>query len=578
VTGEGSAPPPATPTPAPPEQSYSLTASPSTAAFGGTITVNWSAPADHADNDWIAFYKVGNDNSTYITFQRPTAGATSGSLTFTAPITADPTTAGQYEFRYLPKDEFTDVVRSNTVTLGEGYAVTASPSTVAPGGTITVNWTAPEGHPGNDWIALYREEDPNQTYQIFQYVPEGTSGSLTFTIPTTATAGRYEFRYLPHDGFIDVARSGIIVTGEGETNLVANAGPDQTVPGPSPVNVQFDGSGSTGDIVSYKWQDQEGMLRAEGVTPVIEVNFGQDPPPGTQQTFTLVVEDSQGNTAQDQVTITLGETPEEEGEQTTISVQGNQPWTDTGLDLAPGSSVTITASGTIKIEPADPGKTPAGDPNCTSPKGQKKDPTSKAWLTPGLTCWSLVGRIENGAPFQIGTGVSFPVQTKGRLYLGVNDEIGRFRNNSGSWRADITVSNAAKGESSPPFDPQVQILRFYESGYEVVPREQRVYEERFARETTRYVNWELNLEHPAPGRRVDFQITAVYYRANTNSATGWEEFHRHTVDTYVEGDWTSSYHWSGYGFADPGNWAINSYRVDTLFEGQPIAGYVFEIY
>jgi hypothetical protein len=186
VTGEGSA----TPTPTPPEQSYSLTASPSTAAFGGTITVNWTAPPDHADNDWIALYKVGNDNQTYISFQRPTPGATSGSLTFTAPNTADPTTAGQYEFRYLLKDEFTDVVRSNAVTLGPGYTLTASPSTVAPGENITVNWQAPEGHPGGDWIALYKAGDPNEPYLAYQYVPEGgTSGSLTFTVPTLPLLG-----------------------------------------------------------------------------------------------------------------------------------------------------------------------------------------------------------------------------------------------------------------------------------------------------------------------------------------------------------------------------------------------------
>jgi hypothetical protein len=101
------------------------------------------------------------------------------------------------------------------------------------------------------------------------------------------------------------------IYGETETDLTANAGPDQTVPGPSPVAVQFDGSGSTGDIVRYQWYNQWGLLRAEGVTPVIEVNFGyDDPQPGTQRTLTLVVEDSQGNTAQDQVTITLGKTPD----------------------------------------------------------------------------------------------------------------------------------------------------------------------------------------------------------------------------------------------------------------------------
>jgi hypothetical protein len=89
--------------------------------------------------------------------------------------------------------------------------------------------------------------------------------------------------------------------------LTANAGPDQTVPGPSPVQVQFSGTGSTGNIVSYRWFNQFGLLRAEGPEPVIEVNFGhKNPTPGTKRTFTLVVEDAAGNTDDDQVVITLG--------------------------------------------------------------------------------------------------------------------------------------------------------------------------------------------------------------------------------------------------------------------------------
>jgi hypothetical protein len=94
------------------------------------------------------------------------------------------------------------------------------------------------------------------------------------------------------------------------TTLTANAGPDQTVPGPSPVEVQFDGSGTTsttGSAVSYKRFNQWGVLRAEGESPVIEVNFGyKNPKPGAKRTFTLVVADAEGNTDDDQVVITLG--------------------------------------------------------------------------------------------------------------------------------------------------------------------------------------------------------------------------------------------------------------------------------
>jgi hypothetical protein len=130
-------------------------------------------------------------------------------------------------------------------------------------------------------------------------------------------------------------------------------------------------------------------------------------------------------------------------------------------------------------------------------------------------------------------------------------------------------------------DPLVRALQFYESGYDGLPPDQRVYDQRFASETTRYINWELDIEYPAPGRRVDFKLTAIYFR--DNRAGSWEEMHRHTVDAYAEGDWTESSYWWGYGFDDPGNWAIGFYLVDIYFEGSGIDGQLiasnrFEIY
>ena len=114
----------------------------------------------------------------------------------------------------------------------------------------------------------------------------------------------------------------------------------------------------------------------------------------------------------------------------TISIPASQAWTDTGLSLSKGDQVTITASGTIYIAGSDPGKTPAGDPNCTA---------SADFVAPGLPCWSLIGRIGNGAPFEVGTATSFSVARRGRLYLGVNDNY--FPDNTGSWSAMVTVSS-----------------------------------------------------------------------------------------------------------------------------------------
>jgi hypothetical protein len=60
----------------------------------------------------------------------------------------------------------------------------------------------------------------------------------------------------------------------------------------------------------------------------------------------------------------------------------------------------------------------------------------------------------------------------------------------------------------------VTALQFYESGPGELPPEQRVYEQRFASETSRYINWVLDLEYPAPGSPVDFKVTAIYLRDN----------------------------------------------------------------
>jgi hypothetical protein len=133
----------------------------------------------------------------------------------------------------------------------------------------------------------------------------------------------------------------------------------------------------------------------------------------------------------------------------------------------------------------------------------------------------------------------------------------------------------------PLLNGYVTTLQFYESGYNGLPLDQRVYDQRFARETTRYIWNELTLEYPAPGRRVDFKLTVIYYR--DTGAGSWEELHRYPVDTYVEGDWTWSYYDSGYGFNDPGTWQVGLYLVEIYFEGlgsdsQLIASKQFEIY
>jgi hypothetical protein len=115
----------------------------------------------------------------------------------------------------------------------------------------------------------------------------------------------------------------------------------------------------------------------------------------------------------------------------TYSVPATQPWSDTGLTVRSGLLVTIAATGTIQVNLGGTSQTPngqGGSPGCVG---------DSTFTAPGLACWSLIGRIDNGAPFEVGTLHSFSVPAGGHLYLGVNDQVNGFWDNSGSWTATI---------------------------------------------------------------------------------------------------------------------------------------------
>lgn len=93
-----------------------------------------------------------------------------------------------------------------TYSFEEPFTVTSSTDAVDAGGQMSVSWTAPAARAG-DWIAVFRV---GGTYDDdwWGHTNGATSGTLTVTAPTRP--GRYEFRYLLDDGFIDVARSSAV--------------------------------------------------------------------------------------------------------------------------------------------------------------------------------------------------------------------------------------------------------------------------------------------------------------------------------------------------------------------------------
>ena len=84
------------------------------------------------------------------------------------------------------------------------YSVTPSANTVAPGGQLSVSWTASTAQ-RDDYIELYRVGDSNANGLWWRGTGGATAGTLTVSAPTTP--GQYEFRYVLEDEVTDVARS-----------------------------------------------------------------------------------------------------------------------------------------------------------------------------------------------------------------------------------------------------------------------------------------------------------------------------------------------------------------------------------
>jgi hypothetical protein len=115
-----------------------------------------------------------------------------------------------------------------------------------------------------------------------------------------------------------------------------------------------------------------------------------------------------------------------------IVLSATQKWTNTKVTVAAGDDIGITADGQISVSPTET-VGPAGDPSCT-PAQQYP---GKAFPAPDLPCWSLIARIGNGTPFEVGTRSLITNAAAGVLFLGINDN--SVSGNSGSWNVNIKL-------------------------------------------------------------------------------------------------------------------------------------------
>lgn len=141
--------------------------------------------------------------------------------------------------------------------------------------------------------------------------------------------------------------------------------------------------------------------------------------------------------------------------------------------------------------------------------------------------------------------------------------------------ASIPKVDSVRGiRSIPSLNATVSEVKFFESPYDAPPKDDRVYRTSFSRTNSRYIVWELNLTHPAPGKKVDFVIDHIWYNPN-----GTEIF-RGSFKSYIDATWTTSYRNTGYGWreASSNTWTAGTYRVDLYVEGAKVASDSFTIY
>ena len=115
-------------------------------------------------------------------------------------------------------------------------------------------------------------------------------------------------------------------------------------------------------------------------------------------------------------------------------------------------------------------------------------------------------------------------------------------------------------------------VQFYEGPPDVILEpSQRLYRYSFDRFTARSIYWEVDLTFPPPGRRIGFQLNAVWYKSDGSEMT------RQPLSVFVLPEWGSSWHTLGYGYVEPGHWTPGNYRVDFYLKDVRIASGTFQI-
>jgi hypothetical protein len=111
---------------------------------------------------------------------------------------------------------------------------------------------------------------------------------------------------------------------------------------------------------------------------------------------------------------------------------------------------------------------------------------------------------------------------------------------------------------------QLDFLTFFESNKSPTKQKDRTYSTRFAKQTTRFITYELHLSNNQADKDQTYMLEATYFSPNRNVL--WKETQRITIKS----EWTGCGHRDGIGYSTPGNWELGTYQVVVRMPEIPI--------
>jgi len=168
--------------------------SPST-AVAGTSSLSLIAYGNNFTPTSVVRWNGSPRTTTYSTSTQLSAAISSADLAF----------AGSPQVTVFTPAPGGGTSNAVTFTITPALTLTVNPTSVAPGGLVTVTLTAGPGG-ATDWLAFATTSAANSSYVLWTYVGAGVT-ARTWTIAAPATAGTYEFRLFLNDGLTRAATS-----------------------------------------------------------------------------------------------------------------------------------------------------------------------------------------------------------------------------------------------------------------------------------------------------------------------------------------------------------------------------------